>query len=398
MKNGVLISAFLLVTLTGWVSSGELYAQSVSDQTKRREEIEREIAFIDRQLSLTRTQQQTSTKELSFIQRKISNRRRLLSQLESEISQIDRQRVVKEREVEKLNSQLMSLRRDYTTMLYNSYKNRDKSLWMMYILASGSLEQGYRRWSYLRSMSDAMNRSAANIKQKGEELKIEIEALNRLRSESLEIQGRREREFRSLAQEERRSKEIISQLSRKEREFRTQLADKRREVERLNREIERILAEAARARKSSDFKESEAERVLADNFESNRGRLPWPVKEGVIIEQFGQHTHPVFKNIKLPFNNGVNISTAAGAEVYSVFEGVVKQILFMPGYNQCVLVQHGTFYTFYTKLDKVAVKSGDKISTAQLIGNLTVNEGSSVLHFQLWSGTTKQNPEHWISK
>ena len=102
MKNGVLISALLLVTLTGWVSSGELYAQSVSDQTKRREEIEREIAFIDRQLSLTRTQQQTSTKELSFIQRKISNRRRLLSQLESEISQIDRQRVVKEREVEKL--------------------------------------------------------------------------------------------------------------------------------------------------------------------------------------------------------------------------------------------------------------------------------------------------------
>ncbi|MDD2584229.1 MAG: M23 family metallopeptidase, partial [Bacteroidales bacterium] len=109
------------------------------------------------------------------------------------------------------------------------------------------------------------------------------------------------------------------------------------------------------------------------------------------------HNHPVFKHIKLPFNNGVNISTSLNAQVLAVFDGIVKQILVMPGYNQCVLIQHGNYYTFYTKIEKVRVSTGDKVTTGEVIGILAENEGNSVLHFQLWHGTTKQNPEHWIS-
>jgi len=154
-----------------------------------------------------------------------------------------------------------------------------------------------------------------------------------------------------------------------------------------------------KAKESPDFKESAADRKLSDNFEQNKGKLPWPVRRGAIVEEFGQHNHPVFKNVKLPFNNGVNIATDKNAEVFSVFDGVVKQILVMPGYNQCVLVQHGNFYTFYTKLDKVSVKSGEKIKTGQSLGNLAAaDENSSVIHFQLWHGTNKQNPENWISR
>jgi septal ring factor EnvC (AmiA/AmiB activator) len=105
----------------------------------------------------------------------------------------------------------------------------------------------------------------------------------------------------------------------------------------------------------------------------------------------------VFKHIKLPFNNGVTISTNLNAEVLAVFDGVVKQILVMPGYNQCVLIQHGNYYTFYTKMERVRVKTGQSVSTGEVIGTLAENEGNSTIHFQLWNGTTKQNPEHWIS-
>jgi len=212
------------------------------------------------------------------------------------------------------------------------------------------------------------------------------------------MRNQREQENRSLQQEEKRAKDIITQLSRREREFRQQLTAKRKEIERLNREIERILAEAAKAKKSSDYKNTEADRVLSDKFENNKGRLPWPVKEGVIIDHFGQHNHPVFKNIKLPFNNGITISTNLNAQALAVFDGIVKQILVMPGYNQCVLIQHGNFYTFYTKLDRVSVKSGDSVKTGQILGTLAEAEGNSAIHFQLWSGTIKQNPEHWLQK
>jgi septal ring factor EnvC (AmiA/AmiB activator) len=216
---------------------------------------------------------------------------------------------------------------------------------------------------------------------------------------SLKVQSQKSQEFKRLQTDEQGAKRTISQLSQKEKEFRSQLNAKRREVERLNNEIERILSAAVKAKSSPTYKESTADRQLSDKFEQNRGRLPWPVKRGAIVEEFGQHSHPVFKNIKLPFNNGVNIETDLHAEVFSVFDGVVKQVLVMPGYNQCVLIQHGNYYTFYTKLDKVNVRSGESVKTGQSLGKLAPSdENSSVIHFQLWNGMVKQNPESWISR
>ncbi len=393
MLKRALILLVFITTLFGGVE-----AQSISEQTKRREEIEREIAFLDRQLAANKSKQLASTKELNFIQRKITNRKRLLSQIESEIRTIDLLSVRKAKEIDLLNSDLSNLKKRYSHLVYNAYKHRDRTVWILYVLSSDNLEQGYRRWSYLKSYSQALKTNAKAIKERSIRLRDEVKRLGDMRMESLKMQKKREQEYKSLAQEEKRARDIISQLSKKEREFRGQLTEKRREMERLNREIERILAEAAKEKKSVDYKEAAADRALSDKFENNKGRLPWPVKEGVIIEQFGQHNHPVFKNIKLPFNNGVNISTTLNAHANSVFDGVVKQILVMPGYNQCVLVQHGNYYTFYTKLERVIVKSGDAVKTGQPLGTLAEAEGNSVLHFQLWSGTTKQNPEHWISR
>lgn len=374
-----------------------MFAQSISEQTKMREAIEREIALLDKQLITNKTQQKTSTKKLSLIQQKITNRKKLLSQIELDISYIDRQSRQKEAEIEQLNLELEKLKERYSHLVYSSFKNRDKTVWVLYILASKNIEQGYRRWSYLRNYSGALKISAASIREKSEGLQKEMATLAVMKEESLSMKNQREQEYRSLAMEEKEAKVIITQLSRKEREFRHQVANKRREVERLNREIERILAQATKEKSNAGAKEIAAARVLSNKFENNKGKLPWPVKEGVVIEAFGQHNHPVFKHIQLPFNNGVNISTSLNAEVLAVFDGVVKQILVMPGYNQCVLVQHGNYYTFYTKIEKVRVSTGDQVTTGEVIGILTPSEGNSILHFQLWHGTDKQNPEHWIS-
>ena len=374
------------------------FSQNVSEQTRQREAIEKEIALLDKQLASTKSQQQTSTRELSLIQRKISNRRQLLSRIESDIKFTEIRTQEKEREVNRLKKELENLKDKYKHLIYSSYKNRDKTAWILYVLASKNVEQGYRRWSYLRSYSETMKRTADAIRVKSESVQAEILKLEAMREESLAMKKQREDEYRSLAQEEKKARDIINTLSRREREFRNQITAKRREVERLNREIERILAEAAKANRNAGAEEVAAARVLSGIFENNKGKLPWPVKDGVIIEQFGQHNHPVFKNIKLPFNNGVNIATSLNAEVLSVFDGIVKQILVMPGYNQCVLVQHGNYYTFYTKMEKVKVSAGETVRTGEVLGTLAESEGSSVIHFQLWHGTSKQNPEHWISK
>lgn len=387
----------LLVSLLLLFATG-LTAQSVNEQTKRKQQIEEEIAFLDKQLATTKSKQQSSTKDLNLIQKKITNRKKLLKELEIEIEYIDGQVVKREQEITDLNRNLASLKKSYADLIYHSYKNRDQNIWLMYILASKNVEQGYRRWSYIKNYSQAIKEMAGNIRSNTENVAKEQEELAKVRVNSVNVQAKKQQEYKKLSLEEVGAKRMITQLSKKESEVKQQLNTKRREVERLNREIERILAEAVKAKTSPEYKESVADRALSDKFENNKGRLPWPVRKGAVIEQFGQHYHPVFKNIKLPFNNGVNIATDANADVFCVFDGVVKQILVMPGYNQCILVQHGDFFTFYTKLAKIAVKSGQKVSTGQVLGSLSESEGSSVIHFQLWKGTEKQDPEQWISR
>lgn len=392
MKKALTILCFISLSIIS------VYGQNINEQTRRREALEKEIQFLNNQLSNTSKQHKNSTKELELIRRQISNRKTLILQITNEIEAIDKNIRQKQNQVNKLKSDLDNLKKNYEHLIYNSYKYRDKTIWILYILASKDFEQGYKRWNYLKRFSISLKESALVIKEKNKKLESEIIELNTLKERSLKMREGRESEYRSLASEEKRARDIVQRLSRQERQFRQQITDKRREVERLNREIERLIAQAAKAQQKDDYKNREIDIVLSGKFENNRGKLPWPVRQGVIIEKFGQHNHPVFPNIKLPFNNGVNISTTLNAPVMAIFDGEVKQVLVMPGYNQCVLIQHGNYYTFYTKMDKIFVKSGDIVKTGDTIGILTESEGNSVLHFQLWQGTTKQNPEIWLSK
>ena len=104
----------------------------------------------------------------------------------------------------------------------------------------------------------------------------------------------------------------------------------------------------------------------------------------------------MFKNLELPPNNGMDIALAKGSGVKAVFNGVVKQVLVMPGYNQCVLVQHGNYFTFYCKLKSVNVKAGAKVKTGDVIGTVDTINGDTQLHFEVWKGTKPQNPESWL--
>ncbi|HBY01268.1 MAG TPA: hypothetical protein DEG92_01785 [Rikenellaceae bacterium] len=376
-----------------------LSAQNTSEQERRKKQIEEEIAFLDKQLASTKQKYAANTKELTYIRRKIANRKKLLTEIENEIKAINNKMEEKEQQIMQLRNDLGQLKRDYSKLIYSAFKNRDQTSWLMYVLASDNLNQGFKRWAYFKEFNLSMQKRAGLIKNTSEQINSEVGELEKIKLSSIKVQTKKSQEFKKLQTDEQGAKRTISQLSQKEKEFRTQLNAKRKEVERLNREIERILSEAVKAKNSPGYKESTADRQLSDKFELNRGKLPWPVKRGAIVDEFGQHFHPVFKNIKLPFNNGVNIETDINAEVFSVFDGVVKQVLFMPGYNQCVLLQHGNYYTFYCKLEKVNVKSGDKVKTGESLGKLaSSDENSSVIHFQLWNGTVKQNPESWISR
>lgn len=372
--------------------------QSVSSYKKKIAEIEKDIEYLNTQIANTQKKQKNTLEELVFIQKKVAGRKKILNELDSQLKEQNLSIQTKDRNIRKLENRLDTLEHYYKHLVINTYKHRDSRLWFMYILSSENIEQGYRRWKYLKNYSNSINKQGEKIIQTRKEVIAQKKSLIALRSETLKAQKEREAEYKNLLGEEAKAKSYAKTLTANQNKYKKQMEQKRKEAQRLNQEIERMLAAAIKAKPAKkETKEQQQNKVqLSASFQNNKGKLPWPVKKGVVIEQFGQHNHPLFKGVKMPFNNGINISTAAGSKVYAVFNGVVKQVIAIPGYNQCVLVQHGSYFTFYCKLASVSVKQDQTITTGQEIGTLTTSQNTSTLHFELWQNTTKQNPEHWL--
>lgn len=394
-----------------------LCAQDKTLESKKKEagKLQDDIKFLDKQISETKRQRQNTLSELKLINKKVETRKRLIDRLEEDINRQGMEISDKTKALEIMNAKLDSLRSSYKRMIIKAYRNRDSRKWFMYIIASDNVEQGYRRWSYLKKYSASLSNLAKEIKEETRKVEAERSELSHLQAEKIKDQHQKTEEYNRLKQDQDKSKAYANTLAKQQKKYTQELQQKKQQAERLNREIEKLISQAiasekkkaeAAAKKSGGktpsstktYAETPESAKLSGSFESNKGNLPWPVKRGMIVEGFGEHPHPTIKGVKLPFNNGVNIAAPKGSQVLCVFEGVVKQIIVIPGYSNCVLVEHGKFFTFYCKLGKVSVKSGQKVSQGSVIGTIDSNQESTEMHFELWMGTQKQNPENWLKK
>ena len=369
-------------------------AQDTRAYEARKASLEKEIAILDRQLAENAAESRSQLSRLTLVQAKVAGRKSLIRESERQIRRYSDDIYLTQRKINQLNARLDTLSSYYSSLIRNAYKNRDARVWYMYILASDNLGQAFRRYSYFKNLSEQARVQGDRIKAAREELEDQRAKLRRLKSEAEDVKEERVKELASLQKEEAEASSIISGLRRDKSKYEKELAAKKKEVEALDREIKRIIQAAMKAADSGKS-DQKIDYKLAEEFSKNKGRLPWPVS-GVVVDRFGQHYHPVFTHVKLPFNNGITIAVAKGAEVDVVFDGVVKQIVVMPGYNQCVLVQHGNYFTFYCKLKSTAVKPGDKVRTGQKIGTVDTINGETQLHFQVWQGNKPQNPESWL--
>ena len=389
----------LILLLFGAVAS----AQDTRRQESRKAALQKEIAEINRRLKENSQSSSRALTDLALVRRKISARQELIAESDREIQAFDDSVRVKQKEIDRIQARHDTLSLYYDRLVRSAYKNRDSRLWYMYILASENLGQAARRFGYLRGFSREMSAQAEKLRQTQAELEVEKERLAALKADAQSLRKQRQADVENLRSEESESATLVARLEKDRKKYQKDLAKKNREVEALNREIAAIIRRATS--KSSSGKKSPAkggkststtvDEALSNNFASNKGRLPWPA-EGTVVDSYGQHYHPVYKNVKLPFNNGVTLAVARGTQAKAVFDGTVAQIVVIPGYNQCVLVQHGSYFTFYCKLKSVTVKAGDKVKTGTVLGTVDTISGEDQLHFQLWKERTPQNPETWL--
>ena len=404
------------------------YSQDTKAQEAKRAKLQKEIEILDRQIKENASKSRNEMNHLTLIRKKVASRKELIAESEKQISAYALSIAEKEGQINLLKARLDTLEGHFNSMVRGAYRNRDPKVWYMYILASDNLGQAFRRYGYLRDLSRQMNAQAVKVKETQEALEKEALDLEAMKKDAEAVRSQRVLEMAKLQDEEKDSQNTLASLSKDKKKYQQDLSRKQKEVAALNAEIKRIIREALEEERRAEESRKAAEAAkgskgaadnkakggfeagkstspatsksskpidytLAKKFEANKGKLPWPA-EGPVVDHFGQINDPVYQNVKLP-NNGINIALPQGSSVKAVFDGQVKSIILVPGYNKCVLVQHGNYFTFYCKLANISVKKGDKVKTGQTIGTVDTMDGTTQLHFQIWAGQVPQNPEAW---
>ena len=396
MKN---IVAFISVILV--LATTSVFAQDVSKQKDKKAKLEKEIKLLDQQIAGIREQSASTTTRLELLRQNIANRKELVVESEALINSYNDSISIKDRQIKRLQNEVDTLVYYYGKLVRSAYKHRDTKVWYLYVFASDNLGQAFRRAAYFRNISDQIRQDAAVIREKEANLEIQRAELKKLKSKAVTAKNALVKELKDLSADEKEADALIEQLKADTKAIEQQIASKKKEVEALNREIQRKIEEAKKAKKkaassSTTTKTDPQSTKLSGDFANNKGKLPWPVK-GAVVGDFGKRFHPVHKNLELPSNDGIDIAVNKGECVHSVFEGTVLDIFVMPSYGQCVMVQHGTaYYTFYCRMENITVKKGDKVKAGQTLGQVSILNGISQLHFQIWKDNAPQNPIDWL--
>jgi len=403
--NSLTLRNFLILIFFVFIIPISSSAQSRQDLEKQRINLQNEIKEINTLLFKSQKKEKTLLSDLSDLVKRIDVRSKLIYTINEETKQLTKEIKENEEEVLLLENRLETLKDDYANMVVQSYKSKTKNSRLMFLLSSENFLQAYKRLQYIKQYADY------RAKQ-GEEIMIETVKLQNLNDYLIETKAEKEellvvnqKEKDSIQNEKVSQEKLVKTVKKKESKYISQINKKQKEEKAIDKKIEKLIAEAiARSREKSNLKSSgfaltpEA-KLLEKDFVSNKGKLPSPVKRGVIVRHFGKQSHPTLKGITIE-SNGVFYATEKNAEARVIFSGKVLAIQVLPGKKKAVLVQHGNYISVYKNLDNVTVQKGDLVTTKQEIGKIHTDKstGKTILAFVLFKEVHRQNPEEWVYK
>jgi len=398
----VFILAFLLSTALGF---------SQSDKQKqlesRRQELRREIQKINELRSENKSKAKSELSLIEDFNYKISVLSNLIKVTNQQANLLTREISSNQNKISSLRDELKQLKEDYAAMIVKSYKSKNQQSRIMFLLSSNDFKQAYKRLQYIKQYSDYQKKQGEIIKIKTVELQDTNASLLKQQEDKKKLIAENRGVQNTLEKERKQHQTVMVSIKKNLSRYASQIKKKQREANRIDREIDRIIKaaiaksnkKAGKTASSKTFALTSEEKVLASNFISNKGKLPWPVEKGFVRLGYGSQPHPIDRSLIIK-SNGVRIATEKGAKARAVFDGEVSEILKMKNVNPIVMIRHGNYLTLYRNLSQVYVKKGDKVKTKQVIGEVFTNpsNGETILSFTLSKGTATENPASWIYK
>ena len=401
------------------IFSINVFAQNKEALKNQKELIEKEIAYTSTLLEKTRDNKNTSINYLDFLDKKISSQERLIQILNIELNLLQKQIIRLQRKIEssevlilKKEKEILKLKNDYGTMIYSLQKSKSNRNNLMFVISAENFNQAYKRLLYLKQYAKSRKSQANQISKNQDSLALNKERLisqqklisNKMNENLLLISDKKVK-LGTVIESKEEKKKIFAKLQKSEKLFKIKIQEQQKKALLLEQKIKKIIEEEIRKARESAKKNSESStisltpeaKIISDKFIANKGSLPWPLDQGLIVRFFGKQKHRVFNEVET-FNNGINIATNKNSNIRSVFDGKISRIFFIKGEGKAVLINHGEFFTVYSGLKEVFVKLGDKILAKEKIGVVLTdeNDNKTELHFEIWKGYDKQDPSLWL--
>jgi septal ring factor EnvC (AmiA/AmiB activator) len=435
MRVVLITILFTLAALNGVFAQ----TQSRAELEKQRAEIQEEIASVKRSLDQTTKNRKASLGQLALLQKKLRLREAAIKNVSKQIDYIDNNITQSRKEIENLKMDLDTLRTEYEKSVVYAYKNRSSYDFLTFIFAATSFNDALKRVEYLKSYRKYREEQASTIKNTQALLQKKISGLERSRKEKDEVLAKQEKQKMDLVDEKKEKDVVVKRLRSREKELSRELSNKQKADNKLrasikaaiNREIrlarQKALEEEKR-RKAAAIAANPAEReaiakaetpaaspattetaasksifeatpegvIISDNFEKNKGKLPWPVEKGNIKIPFG--TYSIAGTKLRGTNPGLTLETDQGSSVKSIFDGEVISVFDVEGESN-VLIRHGKYFTTYGNLASSSVSKGDQVKSGQVIGKAGSNsDGNGEIEFLLLLENKNLDPASWIRR
>lgn len=417
MKRNLNIILLFFLSFFSFLS----FSQNKQQLKEQKNIVEKEISFTVNLLEKTKANKKNSLKYLKVLDSKINNEDKLLKIMNMEVNLLKKQIVIAQKkinfsvsEIKRIEEDIIKLKDEYASMLYSLQKNRSSKNNLIFIVSSSTFNQAYKRVLYLKQYSQSrikhftkINITQDSLATENANLAIQIIQLEADKKLSVDLINSKKVKIDDFTKTKIEKNLLVSNLSKSETMFKSKIKQQQLRAKELDDKIKEIIKEEIRlAREKAEkingdnkFSLTPEALILSNEFSSNKGKLPWPLDQGIIVTKYGSQKHNVFKGVET-FNNGINIATKKGVVVRSVFKGAISRIFLIKGEGKAVLINHGEYFSVYSGLAEVNVKIGDKIFSKEVIGKMSNDDllSDAELHFEIWKGYDKQDPSLWLYK
>ena len=399
--NRILFISILLIFNYG-------FSQDYNDQQKKLEaqklSIQKEIKKINILVSENKKKTKTLLDNIEDVELKISVRNKLIEINNQQSNNLSNQIKNQNNKIYDLEIDLNKLKAEYATIVSNSYKKRSSKIKLMFLFASRDFNQAFSRFQYFKQYSNFRKDQANKITVTQQNLTSLIDTLENNRKQRQLIVDENNKIKKELEDEKQMKNSLFKNLEITNKNYLAEIRKKEKESKLIDNEIQKLIRLAISASNNNDssvnnFALTPEGRIISSNFLSNKGQLPWPLKEGVVTRKFGTQPHPVVRTTTIN-STGLMIATSPNSVIKSIFEGEVLSVYGFKGGNPGILIRHGKYISNYQNLSQVFVKKGDKIKAGEEIGIIFTNSrsGKAVLKFSIFNELKPVNPQNWLSK